>query len=312
MPSSEASRSRAASTRSAARCSSSGHSACRRASPSRRPARPRSHRTRVLHGWGAAEASARASMSPTMIAAMSRTRCARRRIRSTASRRRSAPLSSNGSVPATSMSRARRSSSTANRSRRWLHWSRPATTPAWRDQRCQSAAGTRRDDPDSPALRPSRPTTSARRKSWSARASRSRRARPATLPARGRTAAPLRGTPAAWRCSCTRRPYGSRVPNRMAMRSSGVPPRAASTTARTAARTSSSASDAVSTRVASPGSGAAGTSVAGGSTPTRASERRTPASAASAPVAPATTVVGQTSATATTRRACRCSRSCGR
>ena len=42
------------------------------------------------------------------------------------------------------------------------------------------------------------------------------------------------------------------------MRSSGVPPRAASTTARTAARTSSSASDAVSTRVASPGPGAGG------------------------------------------------------
>ena len=41
MPSSEASRSRAASTRSAARCSSGGHSACRPASPSRRAARPR-------------------------------------------------------------------------------------------------------------------------------------------------------------------------------------------------------------------------------------------------------------------------------
>ena len=54
--------------------------------------------------------------------------------------------------------------------------------------------------------------------------------------------------------------------------------------------------------------GAAGTSVAA-ARHRRASERRTPASAASAPVTPATTVVGQTSATAATRRACRWSRS---
>ncbi len=207
-------RSRAASIFSAARRSSSGQrSPGERVMPTS-AARPRSQVTRADHGAVCARASPTPSTRVSTRRRSSRVRAAWRRARSAEPSPWPAPAGAGASsapaaaaAEADSATSARWSNSRARWASRLSQSDRPDTTPARREMRSQAAVGARRcPAPPAAAARARRPSTSARRKPWSARARRSSSARPATVAASGRTAAPLRAMPAAARCSCTSRP----------------------------------------------------------------------------------------------------------
>ncbi len=282
--SNEASRSRARSTRSAAFCSGIGHAARRCSPPIKARRWRRAQSARSLQGSRRSAARARSSIRATTNSRSARAWPASFRRLSTRQ------VGASGSPAANFASPSRLAASVANRTSQSV---RPPTTPASRESRSHDVTEMglplcRRRPPASQAK------TSSRRYPPSGKARSPRSDRPATRAVRGITAAPLSVTPAPVSCSWANRAYGWGLACRIAMRSSGVPERAASTIDRTATRTSSSQSDVVTIRVRCLSTTPGTASVSEGA-PTvpgsmRRTERSTSASARASPVIPANTV----------------------